>query len=603
LPYSYTSLPPEPTAFRLLKLETTSAGVSYDIVHSNLANPLPYEAISYRWGSDVISDWILIRGSYLGVTESVNAILNALIPTAGSRYLWIDFVCINQKDAFEKDSQIPLMRKIYGEALQVIAFIGDGPDHDGELVRQILPRLSQHLHASYEAHLGLSPPPENPLQQFPESGKAFHNFLLNEYWTRVWIIQELVVAHKLCIHYGGTAIEWDIFSSATQACRSLLDGVWLITFESFEIGQLVRSKKGSNLIGNILDLREMIHDDKKQLHLADVVLLSSQSLATNPEDKVNALIGLSTCHDNADMQPDHRLSVSRVFGRATVQGLAESKFFLLNIAGLWRQTSRSLPSWVPDLSLPSQIWPLDNPESNYHAGGDESPQFGLLNDSATLRIQGVHIDRIKVVSSLPRIDADAYTINDNDEVVRLDGLRHQEFWSIAETYAPEVYANGQTRDEALWRTLIGDENFDGSVIGSNWHFPAQDQLGEDYSIFKLVTLASQPGREQLAYLATLSGMVSLLPMVPQSMKRIFSALGRKVWSRRFAVTEKGYMALVMPGTEVGDSVCILTGSKSAYVLRDGEGGMKKLVSEAYIHGFMAGEAMKEPFERVWFHID
>lgn len=603
--YSHAPLPPDPTAFRLLQLDTTSAGVSYDIVSSNLKNPPPYEAISYRWGSDKIFDTIRVGASYLGITKSVHAILKALAPEAGgSRYLWIDFVCINQKDAFEKDSQIPLMRDVYGKASQVIAFIDEAPQNDGELVAQILPVLSQHLQAIFAAHAGLGGPPENPLQAFPEAGKAFQTLMTNSYWTRVWIIQELVMANKLCIHYGGTVIDWQAFSSATWACRSLFDGVWAITFESSEPGQFARSARGSNLIGNILDLREMIHDDKKELPLADVVLLSSQSLATNPEDKVNALVGLSTSRDDANMKPDHLLSVSRVFARAIACGLADSKFFLLNIAGLWRKTSRPLPSWVPDLSLPSLLWPLDNPASQYCAGGSsEAPQFSLLNDSTTLRIQGVHIDRIRALSSRPLMGIDNYTIEKTDEMTQLEGQRHREFWVMAEDYVPEIYPNGQTRDEALWRTLVGDENFDGSVSGSDWHFPAQDHLGGDYAMFKFAVVASQLEPEQVTGLILLNGLASELHLMPQAIKRICSAMGKKAWARKFAVTDKGYMALVMHGAEVGDSICVLTGSKSAYVLRDGEGGKKKLVSEAYIHGFMSGEAMREPFERIWFTID
>jgi hypothetical protein len=598
--YYYSSLQPGTAAYRLLKLERSSTGISYQIVTRSLKKPPPYEAISYRWGSSAITSAIAIGDTYLGITDSIAAILKAMAPHSGYRYLWIDFVCINQEDLFEKDSQISLMREIYSQAAHVIAYLGDAPGNDNALLQDFLPRLPKFLvTASLDRLINQSSP--TPFDEDPEGGRAMQRLLANDYWSRVWIIQELVLANSISILYGGSAMEWDLFSSAVRAIRVQYDGSWAMRLDMPNFHQLLMA---SNRVGNIVDIQELLRKQGTKLHLSDVVLLSSQSLCTNPEDKVNGLLGLSSNVEDVDVQPDHRRPVAQVYARVTLNGMRNAKFTLLNIAGLWRQPIYPLPSWVPDLSMPTPLYPLDNFQSKYHAGGGQEPQFRTLDDMTRLQIQGVLVDRIKAVSATPGNLVSAMpenlvsTMNINLQFLRAEGERHREFWRLAESHVPDVYFNGQSRDEALWRTLIGDEFFADSGI----HFPAPEVLGKDYANFKRIFIAACEPDNAIDGVDTLDGFPIFWAPI-QSYRRIASMMGKKSFTRRFAVTQKGFMCLVLKGTEVGDSICVFTGSKTAYVLRGGDGKKQKLVSEAYVHGFMMGEAMGDGYEKVWLDIE
>lgn len=95
----------------------------------------PYKALSYTWGTpygakelsrlglssqtrqtySVICDWRV-----LPVTENLYDTLVELRSREETVFLWIDAICINQKDEDEKSLQVHLMATIYSKAKMVI---------------------------------------------------------------------------------------------------------------------------------------------------------------------------------------------------------------------------------------------------------------------------------------------------------------------------------------------------------------------------------------------------------------------------------------------------------------------------------------------------
>jgi hypothetical protein len=73
--------------------------------------------------------------------------------------------------------------------------------------------------------------------------------------------------------------------------------------------------------------------------------------------------------------------------------------------------------------------------------------------------------------------------------------------------------------------------------------------------------------------------------------KAFEALGRKAYSRQFALTSNGVMAQVPDDAIEGDVIAVLAGAKVAYLLRPKEGSelVFQLVGEAYVHGAMDGK--------------
>lgn len=73
---------------------------------------------------------------------------------------------------------------------------------------------------------------------------------------------------------------------------------------------------------------------------------------------------------------------------------------------------------------------------------------------------------------------------------------------------------------------------------------------------------------------------------------VAALLGSTAVGRRFAVTKRGYMALVPVDAVVGDVVAVFVGGQVPFILRshgNGEGKERyPLVGEGYLHGFMDG---------------
>jgi hypothetical protein len=63
--------------------------------------------------------------------------------------------------------------------------------------------------------------------------------------------------------------------------------------------------------------------------------------------------------------------------------------------------------------------------------------------------------------------------------------------------------------------------------------------------------------------------------------------------RRLCVTRKRYLCLVPLNTDVNDSVSILLGGRTPYILRP-QGQDFTIIGETYVHGMMKGEALEDP---------
>ena len=67
------------------------------------------------------------------------------------RTLWIDQICIHQRDNGGKETQVPLMRDIYRQAEQVIIWLGGG-DQESELAFQAIEKIHQSMLQSRREH-------------------------------------------------------------------------------------------------------------------------------------------------------------------------------------------------------------------------------------------------------------------------------------------------------------------------------------------------------------------------------------------------------------------------------------------------------------------
>lgn len=119
------------------------------------------------------------------------------------RWLWTDFICLNQADDKELREQIPRMTRIYRDAVRVVSWLGLSVSQEEHL----LP-VQHFMRTDPEWQIATFVSPA--VKKFPpESALAGTALLDAEYWDCVWIVQEVAAAKEVICFIGNTELSFD----------------------------------------------------------------------------------------------------------------------------------------------------------------------------------------------------------------------------------------------------------------------------------------------------------------------------------------------------------------------------------------------------------
>ncbi|OAG15143.1 hypothetical protein CC77DRAFT_1044284 [Alternaria alternata] len=163
-----------------------------------------FDALSYMWGDASPVDYIIFDGAAIPVAWNLARALEYLRDQQGSEVhrIWIDAVCINQKDDKERGRQVAMMRSVYNKADCVRIWI-NAPDLEEES-KAVAALKSFELGAeglnfnlgAEELNFGLGDD-----IKFWEPVKPIFK---NEYWNRLWIRHDLADRDILIDMLSGT---------------------------------------------------------------------------------------------------------------------------------------------------------------------------------------------------------------------------------------------------------------------------------------------------------------------------------------------------------------------------------------------------------------
>jgi hypothetical protein len=188
---------------RLLSLQprACSETITCTTKHVKLSKKPQYEALSYEWGAKETKQ-ISFNGNLYGVRLNLyNALVNLRHETE-ERVLWIDALCINQKDMKERNHQVSQMARIYRGATCVVAWLG----LDKKCVKAV--EVLQSAKIPGEEYLWRGPLDFPPLSR-EDMFSMLQALSQRKYWSRLWIIQEIYLASQLRIQCGTYSIPWD----------------------------------------------------------------------------------------------------------------------------------------------------------------------------------------------------------------------------------------------------------------------------------------------------------------------------------------------------------------------------------------------------------
>jgi hypothetical protein len=205
--YEYERLH-HPGMIRLLVIHPSRESTSTLSCHLEVAflnsNPF-FEALSYRW-CEQDSGYLRCNGKHLGIKQNLKAALMRFRSVDSRRVIWADAICIDQSNENEKKSQMRLMREIYNKASRVLVWLGEDVNCKAEQAFDNITIIAR---------------PGSKIPYLEESWwrpiAAFYNC---EWFSRLWVFQEIAVASSADLLWGDSMISWQTVGHATTRIRT-----------------------------------------------------------------------------------------------------------------------------------------------------------------------------------------------------------------------------------------------------------------------------------------------------------------------------------------------------------------------------------------------
>lgn len=538
--------------------------ISCTIRHVLLDDHPYYMALSYFWGNQKNRRIITCNGQSISITENLESALNHFRHFTNSVVLWADAVCIDQDNPDERGSQVQMMRQIYKQAAGALVWLGLA-SHDSDLAMDFMDSLNEFMQGPFWQNRNVTYNTLTLTTKYPYGSPhwaALAHLWDRPWFSRVWIIQEVAVAHDVIVFCGLKLIKWEAINRVVEELKRLNFMVPLTSLRSPRLDHLVE----------LTTVRKTLQEGCSYT-LFFLLAMCWKSEATDTRDKVYALIGLSNDAKKLGIVPNyHKENTEADVLKHTAKTLLlresdssrPNTLDVLSFAGIGQRRDMNFPSWVPQWTKEVGA-PLGLLQSTtgYHASGTYRSELEFW--AGFLSVKGVRFDSINHLIS-PVNHADG------DNMVRAQKTKHweQTCWSSSQKCQP--YPTGEPLSEVYWRTLVAnvDDKLKraapefGHALG-NWR-QSLGLIDNQNEVDNMDELISQTGAFSKAL--TLGGS-----------------------SRCFGTTAEGYMGLFPSAAQVGDLVCVLFGGVVPFLLRE-HVGYFELVGECYVHGVMEGQAVE-----------
>ncbi|PMD52210.1 HET-domain-containing protein [Hyaloscypha bicolor E] len=380
--------------------------------YASLINPPDYIALSYCWGNATKTKKITINNyksarstqATLNLYEALDNVLlmNHNRRTGTHEYedhsvlVWVDALCINQEDPVERSQQVRQMRQIYSRASEVISWIPCGSE---QAVDYLVRNRFQGEGIETEVQL----PSRKRTNSVPVNGSNTENddmllkdktrkewvnqgwdimedFFIQAYWRRVWVIQEVAVATKVKVLCGSYEIPWEDVAAVLAMWKKNPDIVPI-------------DKRAYLKAMHLVEFRDRFQVKREPISLLDAMRWSYQTEATDPRDKIFALLGL--CHDGATYVPvpNYKQPLEEIIADMSKSMMSfDRSLDLMCLKGTALEEQSNLPSWTPNwVNLWSgSLHSMTVHEAKFADWRTTFPSNPVLNGSTTqiLKVEG-----------------------------------------------------------------------------------------------------------------------------------------------------------------------------------------------------------------------
>lgn len=267
-----------------------------------------YFALSYTWGPEFPQRRIEINGLAFFVRQNLFDFLVVARSRSTEGLFWIDQIYIDQVNFRERNHQVSLMSSIYADASCVVAWLG-AASADSDLA-------ITYLHNIDERRMWV------PVTFLEETSPQVRNSLAalfaRPYWSRLWIIQEVVLARKVELLCGSLKLKWSkvrdfvVYLHSTRITDTVSTRITKLFYINKPLVYLGSAKQTGSSARSFL-LEPWISDEgaSKESFRASIYRCCD-SECSDLRDKIYGLLGISNVHARG-VEVDYSKSTAAVF--------------------------------------------------------------------------------------------------------------------------------------------------------------------------------------------------------------------------------------------------------------------------------------------------
>jgi Heterokaryon incompatibility protein (HET) len=480
-----------------------------------------YEAVSYAWGNtSQLRPIGMNGGKRMLVSKSLESALRYLRHSDKERLLWVDAVCIDQKNILERNRTVSKMHLIYRHADRVIVWLGSpcrpwsfepllGPLDEGK-------RFEDAFYFAWRSQIATKP---------HRNARAIIGLSKLPWFFRGWVVQETCYAKEIQTQYGKHTIPW-------HQLEEMVEHLQLTGRETMS----GRMRPEGRLLLNLMRIMSSLHDLREQcnkhqlMSLGDMLSFARTRITSDPRDRVFAFVNMLSSIPHS-LQPDYTRSTAGIFREAS-RLLLEKEIGLRTLAECEAETSTGaatgkprMPSWLPDWSYTRRCEPLPGGLSkvyigdSYSAGSKRDGSFVSSAGSAVLIVQGFVFDEIIFLQ--PR-----------GQDFLSDAAMLSSLWTKIDSIPREAVAVSPLSTFSSFH-----------CAAFNDHVSRMEHLDRTQEGRKTDDLAEMSPARSLENLRRVDGRITLL-------------------------TSKGHMGWAAPAAEIGDKVIVFPGCHVPIIVRE-----------------------------------
>ncbi|KAH0545111.1 hypothetical protein FGG08_000723 [Glutinoglossum americanum] len=621
--FQYSPLDATLREIRLLVLHPASANswdstLEISLIKSQLGGPITYSALSYTWGEPQPTYPILLDGMEFKVRRNLLEALRYFRSTKDRLTMWVDAICINQDDIRERESQVALIRNVYKEAEIVWAWLGAGNPTQVRSAFYFLHNLASRELKNITEDLRHAKIPRAETMQLVESEATNDTYvrrwldvayLLDSLWfSRMWVIQEVVMGQKVYVVCGHLGVSWDeVISLAcgfilkywfhvvsgmryTRRYKLITEKLFSLSLSARQINEIARARMVRMELPRLTEISDTDFRPKTVYQMASHY---QHFNITEPRDRVYALLGILEEYNNNIKCPSisYSIPLADLYWEIIKSDIEYIRNLDFLSEALGQDRPYGTPSWVPywhdgilkkDRETPIISLELA-PEITYKATATTLPFCYFNSRLKALRIAGFTGAVIRQVGEI-------CDLSDFDNLINSETRHSRQMQHLSHIF------DNWTSILDIKDILGGSLPYKLDIDGDN---PSEKQ-GKAYQFISMINMINEIHEWSTEKLfATYESKVQM-----HSTVRFITATSKQTYlgtrqleatkHRRLFITHGEKFGLGPKATQPGDVVVFFYGCRVPMILRPVKAlHMWRVVGEAYCQYEMNGE-MLEP---------